>query len=396
MAFTAGAHPVWWGRGRAKTEDDLAAKTIWALKDVSFEIRQGDVVGIVGRNGSGKSTLLKLISRITWPTEGHVEFRGRVGSLLEVGTGFHQELTGRENVYLSGAILGMTRAEIRSKFDEIVAFSEIEKFLDTPVKHYSSGMYVRLAFSVAASLETEILLVDEVLAVGDVQFQKKCLERIGQISQGGRTVLIVSHNMDAVQTMCRNVLVLDNGQVTFSGECREGVRKYFDEHVGRRDPTVSLAGYAARDGTQEIRVSRLSVFHPERGPTNTFFFGEPIGFEIEVEDSGDFGAMFEVRVRTIEGVTVADFVSINGGLDLVKVNAGDRVRAIVPENRFCPGTYICSVKIGDAKSHRIDFVYDCLNFEVLEGANSGMKRPLSLNLSAVYQPSRWELIRAGK
>ena len=190
-----------------------AEEFIWALQDVSFEIKRGEAVGIIGRNGAGKSTLLKILSRITEPTTGRVELHGRVGSLLEVGTGFHPELTGRENIYLNGAILGMKRAEIQSRFDEIVAFAEIEKFLDTPVKHYSSGMYVRLAFAVAAHLEPEILLVDEVLAVGDVAFQKKCLGKMENVAREGRTVLFVSHNMNAVEQLCGSALLLERGRI---------------------------------------------------------------------------------------------------------------------------------------------------------------------------------------
>ncbi len=185
----------------------------WALKDVSFEVKSGDVVGIIGRNGAGKSTLLKVLSRITEPTTGRIEMMGRVASLLEVGTGFHPELTGRENIFLNGAILGMSQAEIRSKFDEIVAFAEVEKFLDTPVKHYSSGMYVRLAFAVAAHLEPEILIVDEVLAVGDAAFQKKCLGKMGEVSSRGRTVLIVSHNMAHIRATCVKAILLDEGRM---------------------------------------------------------------------------------------------------------------------------------------------------------------------------------------
>src|SRR6516225_11757866 len=186
----------------------------WALKDLSFEVRRGEVLGIIGRNGAGKSTLLKILSRITEPTEGRVTLRGRVASLLEVGTGFHPELNGRENIYLNGAILGMTRAEIRRKFDEIVAFAEVEKFLDTPVKHYSSGMYVRLAFAVAAHLEPEIMVVDEVLAVGDISFQQKCLRKMRSVSMGeGRTVLFVSHNLEAIQTICNRCIWVDQGTV---------------------------------------------------------------------------------------------------------------------------------------------------------------------------------------
>ena len=206
---------------RPPTSEDF-----WALKDVSFEVKQGEVVGIIGRNGAGKSTLLKILSRITEPTTGRIRLRGRVASLLEVGTGFHPELTGRENVFLNGAILGMHRAEIKRKFDEIVAFAEVEKFLDTPVKRYSSGMYVRLAFAVAAHLEPEILIVDEVLAVGDAEFQKKCLGKMQEVSKGGRTVLFVSHNMNAVQKLCGKGIVLKAGQIHFNGKIEESIQHY--------------------------------------------------------------------------------------------------------------------------------------------------------------------------
>ncbi|MCL4486509.1 MAG: ABC transporter ATP-binding protein [Chloroflexi bacterium] len=202
---------------------------IWALKDVSFDVKRGEVVGIIGRNGAGKSTLLKILSRITKPTEGLVDIHGRVGSLLEVGTGFHPELTGRENIYLNGAILGMHRVDIDRKFDEIVAFAEIEKFIDTPVKHYSSGMYVRLAFAVAAHLEPEILLVDEVLAVGDAAFQKKCLGKMGDVAKEGRTILFVSHNLEAIQRICQKAMMLEDGRVAQSGNTRDVVEVYFEE-----------------------------------------------------------------------------------------------------------------------------------------------------------------------
>jgi lipopolysaccharide transport system ATP-binding protein len=208
---------------------DLTPNSIWALKDVSFEIKCGEVVGIIGRNGAGKSTLLKILSRITEPTEGYAEIRGRVGSLLEVGTGFHPELSGRENIYLNGAILGMKKAEIERKFDEIVAFAEVEKFIDTPVKHYSSGMYVRLAFAVAAHLEPEILLVDEVLAVGDVQFQKKCLGKMGDVAKEGRTVLFVSHNMGAIRGLCESAFLLNNGKLILKDNAENVVHLYLSE-----------------------------------------------------------------------------------------------------------------------------------------------------------------------
>src|SRR5690242_10835003 len=202
------------------------AEMFWALQDVSLEVREGEVLGLIGRNGAGKTTLLKILSRITRPTEGWAEIRGHVGSLLEVGTGFHQELTGRENTFLSGAILGMSKAEIARKFDEIVAFAELEKFIDTPVKHYSSGMYVRLAFAVAAHLEPEILLVDEVLAVGDINFQKKCLGRMGDVARAGRTVVLVSHQLNQIRRLCHRVVWIDGGQVRQEGPSHVVVSAY--------------------------------------------------------------------------------------------------------------------------------------------------------------------------
>src|ERR1700691_449298 len=199
-------------------------KKFWALRDVDFEVEQGDCVGIIGRNGAGKSTLLKILSQITEPTEGEIRLRGRVAALLEVGTGFHPELTGRENVYLSGAVLGMSRAEIREAFDEIVAFAEVDAFLDTPVKRYSSGMYVRLAFAVAAYLRPEILVVDEVLAVGDAEFQKKCMSKMQDVTRGGRTVLFVTHNMHAVQSLCHVAVVLEAGRLKYNGAVEQAIK----------------------------------------------------------------------------------------------------------------------------------------------------------------------------
>jgi lipopolysaccharide transport system ATP-binding protein len=247
------------------------SESIWALKDVSFEIKRGEVAGVIGRNGSGKSTLLKILSRVTDPTEGLADIHGRVGSLLEVGTGFHPELTGRENAYLNGAILGMGRKEIDKKFDEIVAFAEIEKFIDTPVKRYSSGMYLRLAFAVAAHLETEILLVDEVLAVGDAIFQKKCLGRMGEVAKEGRTVLFVSHNMEAVLNLCPTSFVLDKGELIFSGKSEEAVSLYFDTFSPRAEGTSSHELYKMNGsgGLSAQHITRVEVLDSFRQPKST-------------------------------------------------------------------------------------------------------------------------------
>ena len=246
---------------------------IWALKDVSFTVEQGEVLGIIGRNGAGKSTLLKILSHITAPTEGKIKVKGRVASLLEVGTGFHPELTGRENIYLNGAILGMSRKEIDRKFDEIVDFAEIEKFVDTPVKRYSSGMYVRLAFAVAAHLEPEILLVDEVLAVGDAAFQKKCLGKMSDVAKEGRTVLFVSHNMASVESLCPNVMILKSGRIAFSGESSLGIKTYLT--------TMETALITDGEFSKKLHViSSFRVIDQQGMFKTSFTIGEPFILEI--------------------------------------------------------------------------------------------------------------------
>jgi lipopolysaccharide transport system ATP-binding protein len=252
--------------GRLTRQDDHA-DTIWALKDVTFDVQEGEVVGIIGRNGAGKSTLLKILSRITEPTSGEIRLNGRVSSLLEVGTGFHPELTGRENIYLNGTILGMRKVEIDRKFEEIVAFSEIEKFLDTPVKRYSSGMYVRLAFAVAAHLEPEILLVDEVLAVGDAAFQKKCLGKMGDVAKEGRTILFVSHNLAAVLSLCSRSFLLDQGALISSGPTEDVVNRYLQESKTKAE--IPLDQRNDRKGNGTVRVTSFSLTSAQGNPSIT-------------------------------------------------------------------------------------------------------------------------------
>jgi len=274
LPFALGPSPL--GPSNSQSEiRNRQSNCIWALDDVSFEIKHGDVVGIIGRNGAGKSTLLKILSRITKPTKGHAEIHGRVGSLLEVGTGFHPELTGRENIYLNGAILGMRKGEIDRKFDEIVAFAEVEKFIDTPVKRYSSGMHVRLAFAVAAHMETEILLVDEVLAVGDAEFQKKCLGKIGDVARRGRTVLFVSHDMSAIRLLCARAIRLGSGRIVGQGPAKEQVEDYLKvakniSAIKRREP---------------LRLgSNLQLNNFEVTP-NATISGAPLQFMMELESA---------------------------------------------------------------------------------------------------------------
>ncbi len=266
------------------SRNSLSPEGFWALRDVSFNVRQGEVVGIIGRNGAGKSTLLKILSRITTPTEGTVTLHGRVGSLLEVGTGFHPELTGRENIFLSGSILGMKRREIQDKFDEIVRFSEIEKFIDTPVKRYSSGMYVRLAFAVAAYLDPEILIIDEVLAVGDIAFQKKCLGKMGDIAKGGRTVLFVSHNMGAIRNFCSRAIWLDNGHIVEEGDSNKVVRDYENKQMTHFDGSLCIVKRHPGD-TENLSFffSNVEILNKNGEQVNCFKYNEELTLIVELD-----------------------------------------------------------------------------------------------------------------
>jgi lipopolysaccharide transport system ATP-binding protein len=286
----AGDLSRWWAKVRRQPDPHLrigeehharrVGDQFWALEDLSFNVQQGEVLGIIGRNGAGKSTLLKVLSQVTAPTSGQIRFRGRIASLLEVGTGFHPELTGRENIFLNGAILGMNKSEIRSKLDEIVAFSEIEEFIDTPVKRYSSGMYVRLAFAVAAHLEPEILILDEVLAVGDARFQQKCLGKMGEVSLGGRTVLFVSHNMVAVQTLCRRALLLHDGRLEREGPTASVVSAYLGEGQ-RRGEKTQWATPDVAPGNTEVRIRRIRITPDDQRADGLISMTTPIQVETE-------------------------------------------------------------------------------------------------------------------
>jgi lipopolysaccharide transport system ATP-binding protein len=314
--------------------------TIWALKDVTFEVAQGEVLGVIGRNGVGKSTLLKILSRITKPTEGYAEISGRVGSLLEVGTGFHGELTGRENIYLNGAIIGMKKAEIDRKFDEIVAFAETERFLDTPVKHYSSGMYLRLAFAVAAHLEQEILLVDEVLAVGDAAFQRKCLGKLGEVAKAGRTVLFVSHNMAAITTFCHRSLLLENGRVLMSGNAVE-VTTYYQVRALAITSDGSDLRAVAHNGTGKALFASISIqpWDPSGKPLAAPCAGCDLAIETSIVGVSD---VTDINVAVIiydaNGYRLIDLHTALKG-EFLSLDAGQRatVRFLMREIRARPG-----------------------------------------------------------
>jgi lipopolysaccharide transport system ATP-binding protein len=317
-----------------------SVEQFWALKDVSFEIKQGDVVGIIGRNGAGKSTLLKILSRITEPTEGRVRIRGRVASLLEVGTGFHPELTGRENIYLNGAILGMTRAEIKARFDEIVAFAEIEKFLDTPVKRYSSGMYVRLAFAVAAHLEPEILIVDEVLAVGDTEFQKKCLGKMEDVSHSGRTIIFVSHNMAAVTSLTGTSALLQAGKCVFFGETQEAVGKYLSSIQSRE------ARYQASPIVGKPSITRVEVFCSHPGSVHES--GAPMKIEFDFYHPEPIpGACLSFQIVNQAQVPVLHFLAFDHPIEICKGSGTTTVVCHIPRLNLNVGQYSLKAYFAD-------------------------------------------------
>jgi lipopolysaccharide transport system ATP-binding protein len=337
---------------------------MWALCDASFEVKQGEVLGIIGRNGAGKSTLLKILSRVTAPTSGEVRVKGRIASLLEVGTGFHPELTGRENIFLNGAILGMTKAEIDDKLDDIVDFAEIEKFLDTPVKRYSSGMYVRLAFAVAAHLEPEILIVDEVLAVGDMEFQKKCLGKMGDVARGGRTVLFVSHNMATVEALCGRCLLLQDGCVTKDGSVAEVVGHYAYARQRLGAGTINLSD-AARSGSGKARIVSIRVLDRQGVPTPAVRLGDPLQLELEFTCSQAIRAPgFGIVFHTLDGRRVLRVQSSEMLGALPPCQKGGKVICRIEEVLLAPGPYLFSVGINNAEIEIVDRVELCAEFDV--------------------------------
>jgi lipopolysaccharide transport system ATP-binding protein len=329
---------------RGDNVSDKLNDEFWALRDVSFNVNEGETIGIIGRNGAGKSTLLKILSKITPPTTGKITLRGRVASLLEVGTGFHPELTGRENIYLNGTILGMTRAEINKKFDEIVAFSEIEKFLDTPVKRYSSGMYVRLAFAVAAHLEPEILLVDEVLAVGDAEFQKKCLGKMGDVAQEGRTVLFVSHNMGAIRHLCPSTIFLNNGELILKDDVDSVVQRYLSSFQEIR-PQYSGPSIAHHE-LSGIDLEGITFMNSSDEIANTVETGSPVTICISIKTKKAYNnCLFAIAVDTLDDIRVCAFHNGIAGSAISIDPPGRMIRCRVNNLNLFPGMYKLSFKM---------------------------------------------------
>jgi lipopolysaccharide transport system ATP-binding protein len=379
-------------RGEATGAAELS-ETIWALKDVSFEVREGEVVGIIGRNGAGKSTLLKVLSRITEPTEGRAELRGRVSSLLEVGTGFHPELTGRENIYLNGAILGMRRAEIERKFDEIVAFAEVEKFIDTPVKHYSSGMYVRLAFAVAAHLEPEILVVDEVLSVGDAAFQRKCLGKMEEVAHGGRTILFVSHNMGAVDNLCTRGIWLDEGRIRVDADPGTAISAYLK---GTAQGNGGSGRIQERRPTNGARIVAARLLDGAGSPCDTFLMGETVVLEFDVDFERRFDELhIALEVKRVDtGIHILHMVNDDCGFQVTQPGPGRRrFRVRMPNCLLYPASYKFSIYLGaGGRGDRLDNVEDIVEFNMVQSGVTKRTQRLSVHKEAVFfHPTEWEI-----
>ena len=350
----------------------------WALRDVSFQVPQGEVVGIIGRNGAGKSTLLKILSRITEPTEGHAVLRGRVSSLLEVGTGFHPELTGRENIYLSGSILGMSRADIGRRFDEIVAFAEVERFLDTPVKRYSSGMQVRLGFAVAAHLEPDILVIDEVLAVGDAAFQRKCLAKMENVARGGRTVLFVSHNMAAVEGLCSSGIVLEHGSIVAQGDAKSAVTNYLAK-VGK-ERAIDIDARMDRQGDGRLRVTRISA---------NLRTGDDSTIRLAYRAASSFGNVeVSLGLFSARGEGAAYLANALVGDDLGQLTQTGELVCTVPRLSLQPGTYTVNVYCM-INGVLADWVIDAARVEVLEGDFFGTGRSVPHGYGHSLMPHAW-------
>jgi len=363
---------------------------VWALKDVSFEIKRGEAVGIIGRNGAGKSTLLKILSRITEPTTGRVTIKGRVASLLEVGTGFHSELTGRENIYLNGTILGMTRAEIKKKFDEIVAFSEVERYLDTPVKRYSSGMYVRLAFAVAAHLEPEILVVDEVLAVGDAEFQKKCLGKMGDVAQEGRTVLFVSHNMVAVHQLCQSGIVLKQGIVSFLGDIKNTINQYVQDV--RTVVAVNLAERPDRQGSQWLKFTNVEFFDTEGNKLRQVISGQDILMRFYyVSDRMMRNATINVafNVRSSQGYLLTNLNSIDVGKSSMDLYKRGFFQCEWPRFNLRSGSYDCALFCA-VNGDIVDWLQSAFTIHVEDGDFFNTGSIINREQGDILCPYDWE------
>jgi lipopolysaccharide transport system ATP-binding protein len=364
-----------WATGRTKSSPNEQPTDIWALRDVNFDVMPGDILGLIGHNGAGKSTLLKILSRITEPTLGRIELNGRVGSLLEVGTGFNYELTGRENIFLSGAMLGMRRVEIQRQFDEIVAFAGIEDFIDTPVKRYSSGMAVRLGFAVAAHLQAEILLIDEVLAVGDFTFQRKCIGKMNDIArEGGRTIVFVSHNMAAIESLCNSALLLKEGKLVMSGSPHETLTRYVAEQTIAGSGTRSLLSHPGRTVRYQAVMQSVELYSGTAQIGGAVKMGSALSVAVRYEYDRPFQAHLRIIVKTVYGAPIFA-VSTWWSMDVAEFAPASRgwIVCTMDELRLMPGTYMLDLLLGDANDD-LDIVADAISFDVVAADLNGTGR----------------------
>jgi lipopolysaccharide transport system ATP-binding protein len=373
-------------------------ETLWALRDVSLEVQPGEAVGLIGPNGAGKSTLLKLLSRITLPSEGRITLRGRVATLLEVGTGFHPELTGRENIFVNGAILGMRRHEIESQFDEIVAFSGIEQFIDTPVKRYSSGMYVRLAFAVAAHLQPEILLVDEVLAVGDAEFQRKCLGKMQEVSEGGRTIVFVSHNLAAVQRLCSRAFVIDHGRLVMEGNVADAVAAYLHRTGGGDQAGVADIGDDAErfKGSDVARLRRVVMTDLDGEPTSSVRIGQRFRVTLTYEAFEDLEeAIVELGISTPEGQRIITVQNTDRGAPPFRLATGLNEVTVELAVALLPGEFALEPALHRADGITSELVYRALRFTALNvGEGDHTAYPWPAVRGYVRAQATWDEARA--
>ena len=379
---------------RAPFRRHAPKEIIWALRNVSFSVEEGEVVGIIGRNGAGKSTLLKILSKITFPTSGRVRTRGRVASLLEVGTGFHEELTGRENVFLNGSILGMKKREVDAKLDAIIAFAGVERFIDTPIKRYSSGMRLRLGFAVAAHLEPDVLIVDEVLAVGDAGFQKKCISAMQDLRGGGRTVLFVSHNMAAVENLCSRGIWIANGGVRLDGATHEVIEAYMGTFSSPGSTASDLGTAEGRRGGGEIRYARIEFLSTEGELQSFVRAGKGIVIRLHYRaDEPIERPSFGLKITTELGTVVTDTSTWLHGLDIPRVPPGDgHVDLEIDSLNLLPGRYLTSLWINSCvRPHLYDALENAVHLEVEEAPIYGSSRPIDSRYGVVFFPQRWRL-----
>ena len=370
-----------------------ATETIWALRDVSFSVREGEVVGIVGRNGAGKSTLLKILSKITYPTHGRVWTRGHVASLLEVGTGFHEELTGRENVYLNGSILGMKKREVDARLDEIVAFAGVEQFIDTPIKRYSSGMRLRLGFAVAAHLDPDILIIDEVLAVGDAGFQRKCLNAVGELQSGGRTVLFVSHNMAAVENLCSRGIWIEQGRLRMDGHAKDVIHAYLGTFAQPEQGNIDLHNVRHRLGTGEVRLTRIEFLSPDGGPQPITRSGEAVVIRLRYRAHQRVAhASIGFRMYTEMGTLITETSTWHNGIAIPLLNVGDGyIDVELKCVNLLAGRYSLSPWIAVDPSRIFDRVEHCAVLEIQTANVYRSGRTIGSRYGLVFFPQEWRL-----